>query len=115
VFTGSFVGVTVAFPGQAPYAAGKAGLLGLMRTLAVELGPDGIRANAVLPGGTATAMLDAFATTDEAHDAVGGLMALGRIAETDEIARAIAFLASDASSFVRAAPCSSMAGISITC
>src|SRR5690606_32713879 len=54
LFTSSFVGVTAGMPGMAAYAASKAGLLGLVRSLAVEYGGRAIRANAILPGGTET-------------------------------------------------------------
>ncbi len=53
-FTSSFVGHTAGFAGVAAYAASKAGLIGLVQSLAVELGARGIRVNALLPGGTDT-------------------------------------------------------------
>jgi NAD(P)-dependent dehydrogenase (short-subunit alcohol dehydrogenase family) len=55
IFTGSFVGSSVGLPGMAAYAAAKAGLVGL-KGLTADYGAQGIRANALLPGGTATAM-----------------------------------------------------------
>jgi NAD(P)-dependent dehydrogenase (short-subunit alcohol dehydrogenase family) len=99
VFTSSFVGSTASFPGMAAYAAGKAGLIGLVKTLAVELGPSGVRANALLPGGTNTDMAATFAPTQEALESVASMMALKRIAEPTEIARSALYLASDQSSF----------------
>jgi NAD(P)-dependent dehydrogenase (short-subunit alcohol dehydrogenase family) len=54
LFTSSFVGHSVGFPGMAAYAASKAGIVGLMQVLAVELGESGVRVNAILPGGTDT-------------------------------------------------------------
>ena len=54
VFTSTFVGHTVGFPGMAAYAASKAGLLALAQVVTAEYGPRGIRANALLPGGTDT-------------------------------------------------------------
>ncbi|MCY0094534.1 SDR family oxidoreductase [Hoeflea ulvae] len=97
VFTSSFVGHTIGLPGMGAYAASKAGLIGLVQVLAAEHGADGIRANALLPGGTRTAM----AGDDPAfHDWVKGLHALKRMAEPEEIARAALFLVSDESSFV---------------
>ena len=97
VFTSSFVGHTIGLPGMGAYAASKAGLIGLVQVLAAEHGAEGIRANALLPGGTRTAM----AGDDPAfHDWVKGLHALKRMAEPEEIARAALFLVSDDSSFV---------------
>lgn len=99
IFTSSFVGNTVAFPGKTAYAASKAGIVGLVKALAVEWGGEGIRVNALLPGGTDTAMYKAFATTEEAQAAVRALMALKRVAQPEEIAQSALYLASDASSF----------------
>ena len=65
IFVSSFVGYTAAMPGAATYAASKAGQIGLMKALAVEYGPQCIRVNALLPGGTQTAAADAMANTDE--------------------------------------------------
>lgn len=97
VFTSSFVGQGIGLPGMAAYAAAKAGLVGLVQVLAVELGAEGIRANALLPGGTLTEM----AGTDPAvHAQVAGLHALKRMADPEEIARAALFLLSDDASFV---------------
>ncbi|MDT8895871.1 SDR family oxidoreductase [Halomonas sp. I1] len=102
IFTSSFVGYTVGIPGVAAYAASKAGLIGLAKTLAVEHGAQGLRANAILPGGADTPMnmVNAPDATQEVRDFVEGLHALKRIASPEEIARAALYLASDASSFV---------------
>ena len=105
LFTSSFVGHTIGFPGMAAYGASKAGLIGLTQCLAAEHGADGIRVNALLPGGTRTPMAGDFsddsATADtDAADAIAGLHALKRMADPEEIARAALFLASDAASFV---------------
>uniref|UniRef100_UPI003CF8D74F SDR family oxidoreductase n=1 Tax=Massilia sp. TSP1-1-2 TaxID=2804649 RepID=UPI003CF8D74F len=54
IFTSTFVSHTASFPGMGAYAASKAGLIGLMQVIAVEYGSHGIRANALLPGGTDT-------------------------------------------------------------
>ena len=56
IFTSSFVGNTVGFPGMAAYSAAKAGVVGLVRVIAVEYGGKGVRANAILAGGTDTPM-----------------------------------------------------------
>ncbi len=96
VFTGSFVGASVGLPGMSAYAAAKAGLLGLVRGITADYGAAGIRANALLPGGTATEM----AGDDAQRDWAAGLHAMKRIAAPEEIARAALFLASDMASFV---------------
>jgi NAD(P)-dependent dehydrogenase (short-subunit alcohol dehydrogenase family) len=111
IFTSSFVGHTVGMPGMGVYAATKAGQLGLMRTLAAELGPERIRVNAILPGGTLTPSAPA---SDEARAFVRGIHALKRMAEPEEIARAVLFLASDASSFVTGCAMLVDGGVSIT-
>ena len=97
IFTSTFVGHTIGLPGMGAYAASKAGLIGLAQVLAVEHGPQGIRANALLPGGTRTAMAGEDV---EQLKAIEGLHALKRMAAPEEIAEAALFLASDRSSFV---------------
>ena len=96
-------------PGIAAYAATKGALLALTRALALELGPDGIRVNTVLPGATNTPMLHAGVTRNqtpgtslaEALAALGRKHPLGRIGEPAEIAEAILFLADNRrSSFI---------------
>lgn len=102
IFTSSFVGNTVGMPGMAAYAASKAGLIGLVQTLAVEQGAAGIRANAILPGGTDTPanVANAPGADPSVRTFVENLHALKRMAEPVEIARAVLHLASDASSFM---------------
>lgn len=97
VFTSSFVGHGIGLPGMAAYAAAKAGLIGMTQVLAAEHGPEGIRVNALLPGGTRTEMAGSDAGF---HEWVAGLHALKRMAEPEEIARAALFLLSDQASFV---------------
>lgn len=96
IFTGSFVGNSVGLPGMGAYGAAKAGLMGLVRGITADYGALGIRANALLPGGTETAMAGDAAQREWA----AGLHALKRIAQPEEIARAALFLASDMASFV---------------
>jgi len=111
VFTSSFVGHTSAgLPGMGAYAASKAGLIGLAQALSSEHGADGIRANALLPGGTKTPM-----TGDDpaAHDYVAGLHALKRMAAPEEIAQAALFLLSERSAFVTGSAMIADGGISI--
>lgn len=99
IFTSSFVGTSVGLPGMAAYAAAKAGLMGLVKGLTADYAAKGIRANALLPGGTDTAMAG-----DEAQkEWAAGLHAMKRIAQPEEIAKAALFLASPMSSFVTGA------------
>ncbi|MGG7599728.1 SDR family oxidoreductase [Pseudomonas sp. WC1] len=100
IFTSTFVGHTVGMPGMAAYAASKAGLVGLVQVIAAEQGARGIRANALLPGGTDTPMGRSVMSSPEAQTHVEGLHALKRLARPEEIAEAALFLASDASSFM---------------
>ncbi|MBN9242991.1 MAG: SDR family oxidoreductase [Mesorhizobium sp.] len=111
IFTSSFVGHTVGMPGMAPYAASKAGLIGLTQALAAEFGPKGIRVNALLPGGTDTPA--ATFKTPEARAFVESLHALKRVAQPDEIARSALFLASGASSFTTGTALFADGGVSI--
>ena len=111
VFTSSFVGHTIGLPGMAAYAAAKAGLLGLTQVLAVEHGPENIRVNALLPGGTRTEMAG---DDPEFHAYVASLHALKRMAEPEEIARAAQFLLSEAGSFVTGSSMLCDGGNSIT-
>jgi 3-oxoacyl-[acyl-carrier protein] reductase len=91
--------------GQANYAAAKAGVQGLTATLAAEVGPYGINVNAVAPGYVATAMTDATAdrlgvTPQQAQDAAAAQIPLRRVAQPDDIAAVIAFLASDDAGYI---------------
>jgi NAD(P)-dependent dehydrogenase (short-subunit alcohol dehydrogenase family) len=113
IFVSSFVGYTAAMPGSAVYAASKAGIIGLMKSLAVEYGPQGLRVNALLPGGTQTPMADAMINTDEMKAFVRNMHALKRIAAPEEQARAALFLASDAASFVTGSAMLADGGVSI--
>lgn len=115
IFTSSFVGYTVGLPGVAAYAASKAGLIGLVQALAVELGTVGIRVNAVVPGGTDTPanVANAPDATAETRAFVEGLHALKRMARPEEIAQSVLYLASDASSFVTGSAFLADGGVSI--
>jgi NAD(P)-dependent dehydrogenase (short-subunit alcohol dehydrogenase family) len=88
--------------GMAGYAASKGGLLALTRAAAVELGPDGIRVNALIPGAVDTPMLQAGATRfgDEGIRRIAARTPLGRVGQPDEVARAIVFLAGPDAAFV---------------
>ncbi|MEU4251074.1 SDR family oxidoreductase [Amycolatopsis sp. NPDC026612] len=95
----SIRGTTVE-PGQGPYAATKAGLVQLLRTAAAEFGPSGVRVNAIAPGVVETPLTAQIKANPEWYDAYAAKGALGRWARPDELAGAVVYLASDASSFV---------------
>ncbi|KAB1198091.1 MULTISPECIES: SDR family NAD(P)-dependent oxidoreductase [Haloferax] len=82
------------------YVASKAGVEGLTRTLAAEWGADGVRVNAVAPGYIRTPMTEPFEDDAEALDRFRSLSALERVGDPAEVASVVAFLASDAASFV---------------
>jgi NAD(P)-dependent dehydrogenase (short-subunit alcohol dehydrogenase family) len=94
---------TNALGGEADFAhynASKGGVLQLTRTMAVELGPRGIRVNCVCPGFIDTPLNDVLATPDERAAYARERIPLGRAGHADEVAAAYAFLASDDASFV---------------
>ena len=89
-------------PTMSMYAAAKHGVVGLTKSAALEYAQQGIRVNAVAPAGIETDMLDRFAG-EEGSDMRAGLTAMhpvGRLGKADEIADAVLYLASDASSFI---------------
>jgi 3-oxoacyl-[acyl-carrier protein] reductase len=100
VFVSSIVG-TVGQAGQANYAASKAGLVGLARSLAKEFATRGITVNVVAPGPIATDMLDAL--PEERRTAMAEAVPLGRLGSPEEVAAVICFLASDAAGYVTGA------------
>ncbi|BCM69901.1 putative 3-oxoacyl-ACP reductaseketoreductase [Streptomyces sp. EAS-AB2608] len=83
------------------YGAAKAAVVQLTKTLATEVGPHGIRVNAVAPGWIRTPMTDRHDRTAQAHTeaAMTRLAPLGRVGEPDDVAHAVLYLASDASAF----------------
>ena len=87
-------------PDFAHYNASKGGVLQLTRTMAVELGPRGIRVNCVCPGFIDTPLNDRLATREEREAYARERIPLRRAGPADEIAAAYAFLASDEASFV---------------
>jgi len=113
IFTSSFVGHSVGFPGMSAYAASKAGLIGLAQCLAVEFAGQGIRVNAILPGATDTPMAREMMSTPETRDFITGLYPMRRMASPEEIARSVLYLASDASSFVTGTALLVEGGVSI--
>jgi 3-oxoacyl-[acyl-carrier protein] reductase len=97
VFIGSVVGST-GQAGQANYAASKAGLVGLARSLAREFASRNVTVNVVAPGPVATDMF--AATSDDARAAIEAAVPLGRLAEPSEVAAAVCYLASDQAGYV---------------
>jgi 3-oxoacyl-[acyl-carrier protein] reductase len=91
--------------GQANYSAAKAGIQGLTRTLAIELGPFGINVNAVAPGFIATAMTDATARRmgvepEQFREAIAAMVPLRRIGLPTDIAGVVSFLVSEDASYI---------------
>jgi len=106
--------------GRTPYAAAKMGVIGLVRTLAVELGPHGIRVNAVCPGAVAGPRIDDVIARQaaargisaaEALAAFTGASPLGRLVEAGEVAAACAYLASDAAASITGEDMNVTAGV----
>jgi 3-oxoacyl-[acyl-carrier protein] reductase len=84
--------------GQANYAASKAGIIGLTKALAKELGTRGVRVNAIAPGYVTTDITTAL--PEEIRETILRSTALGRLGEPEDVARAVRFLCSDEASFV---------------
>jgi NAD(P)-dependent dehydrogenase (short-subunit alcohol dehydrogenase family) len=114
IFTSTFVGTTVGFPGMSAYAASKAGVIGLAKVIAAEFGAQGIRANAVLPGGTDTPMGRVVIDSPEMRSFVENMHALKRMAAPEEIAQTMLHLASDAGSFITGTALLVDGGVSIS-
>jgi 3-oxoacyl-[acyl-carrier protein] reductase len=99
VNVGSVAGHNGGGPGAGPYAAAKAGLVAMTKSLAKELAPHGVRVNAVAPGVIDTPFHEEFSTPEMMRNFIN-MIPLGRIGTPLECAKAIAFLASDAASFI---------------
>ena len=102
---GSMIGFTsirakTTEPGQGAYAATKAATVMLFRTLAAELGPRGVRANAIAPGIVDTPLTAQIKARPDWYGAYADKTVLGRWAQPSEIVGAVVYLASDASSYV---------------
>ena len=108
---------TLTIAGMFPYAAAKAGILGLTRSLALEYAPSGIRVNAVLPGYTRTRLVEEWLSTQpdpiEAERRAVAVHPLRRIATPAEIANVVAFVASDEASAITGASIAADCGLGI--
>jgi NAD(P)-dependent dehydrogenase (short-subunit alcohol dehydrogenase family) len=93
---------SIAMPGVGIYVASKHAVLGLTKSAALEVAKQGVRVNAVSPGGIDTDMLSRFTggKQKEMMDWMAGAHPIGRIGHPEEIAKAVLFLLSDAASFV---------------
>lgn len=100
IITFASIRAHVVEPGQGVYAATKAGVLQMCRALAAELGPHGVRVNAIGPGVVDTPLTAPIAANKEWYNAYATKSALGRWAKPHEMAGAVVYLASDAGSFV---------------
>ncbi len=94
----SSVAATGGLSGQTPYAASKAGILGMVRTLALELASAGITVNAVLPGVVATENVEAMPA--EVRERARSRVPMRRFASVEEVAGVVAFLCSDAAAYL---------------
>jgi NAD(P)-dependent dehydrogenase (short-subunit alcohol dehydrogenase family) len=108
---------TLTIAGMFPYAAAKAGIVGLTRSLALEYGPAGIRVNAVLPGYTRTRLVEEWFQTQpdpaEAERRVISLHPMRRIATPAEIANLVAFVASNEASAITGASLAADGGLGV--
>jgi len=103
--TGSIIGFSsirsaTVEPGQGVYGATKAGVVQLLRAAAAELGPSGVRCNAIAPGVVETPLTQQIRNVPDWYDAYAMKSALQRWSRPSELAGAVVYLASDASSFV---------------
>jgi NAD(P)-dependent dehydrogenase (short-subunit alcohol dehydrogenase family) len=112
VFTSSFVGFSNGgMPGMGAYAASKAGLIGLVQSLASDHAADGVRVNALLPGGTITP--SGGEGDPAALDFIANLHPMKRMANAKEVAQAALFLLSDRSTFMTGSPMIVDGGMSV--
>ncbi len=111
VFTSSFVGFSNAgLPGMGAYAASKAGINGLVQSLAADHAAQGVRVHSLMPGGTLTAL----AGDDPAVQAsIAALHPMKRLAQPEEIAQAALFLLSDRAGFMTGSPVLVDGGMSV--
>jgi NAD(P)-dependent dehydrogenase (short-subunit alcohol dehydrogenase family) len=89
------------YPGYTAYAASKGGQLAMMRAMAIDCAPDGIRVNCIIPGATETQLLKAhFENNPEEKARLVEKIPMGRLAAPEDIARAVRMLASDDAGFI---------------
>jgi NAD(P)-dependent dehydrogenase (short-subunit alcohol dehydrogenase family) len=96
----SSVRATTLEPGLAIYGATKAGIIQMVRGLASELGPSGVRINAIVPSIVETPLVDPLKARPEIWNALASHTVFQRWARPSEVAAAVAFLASDAASYI---------------
>lgn len=112
VFTSSFVGFSNGgMPGMGAYAASKAGLIGLVQSLASDHAAEGVRINALLPGGTVTPA--GGEGNPDVLEFIANLHPMKRMASAKEVAQAAVFLLSDRSSFMTGSPMIVDGGMSV--
>ncbi|MEP3345715.1 MAG: SDR family oxidoreductase [Litoreibacter sp.] len=108
ILTSSTAGI-YGYPNRAPYSAAKWGIIGLMKTLAMELGPHGIRANAICPGAVEGPRMEGVLsreaeakgmTRDQVYDGYASGTSMRRFVEAEDIANMAVFLGSDAARLV---------------
>jgi NAD(P)-dependent dehydrogenase (short-subunit alcohol dehydrogenase family) len=99
----SSIRAQVVEPGQGVYAATKSGTVQMLRALAAELGPRGVRVNAIAPGVVETPLTAQIKASPDWYDSYAGKSILGRWAQPHEMVGMIVYLASDASSYVTGA------------
>jgi NAD(P)-dependent dehydrogenase (short-subunit alcohol dehydrogenase family) len=102
IVNNSSVGGLIGFPGVGVYVASKHAVIGLTKTAALEYATEGIRVNAISPGGIETPMFDRFTggIGTDAHRQVTAMHPIGRTGRPEEIAEAVLWLCSDKASFV---------------
>ena len=102
IVNNSSVGGLIGFPGVGVYVASKHAVIGLTKTAALEYATEGIRVNAISPGGIETPMFDRFTggIGTDAHHQVTAMHPIGRTGRPEEIAEAVLWLCSDKASFV---------------
>jgi NAD(P)-dependent dehydrogenase (short-subunit alcohol dehydrogenase family) len=96
----SSVRATTLEPGLAIYGATKAGIIQMVRGLASELGPSGVRVNAIVPSIVETPLVDTLRARPDIWNALASHTVFNRWAQPSEVAAAVAFLASDAASYI---------------